>query len=85
MAAHSQLQQQQHSLLTATTLHHSGSRPHTRMQGTTRDVMPSLAHFSEFNELIGLEAKIAAEERLTNAQGGEKLVVKVRAPVKRAS
>lgn len=38
----------------------------------------------EFNELIGLEAKIATEERLVVNQEGNKLVVKVRAPFKAA-
>jgi hypothetical protein len=30
-------------------------------KGTTRDDMQSLAHFSEFNELIGLERAMATE------------------------
>ncbi|MEW5301814.1 MAG: hypothetical protein WDW36_004649 [Sanguina aurantia] len=45
--------------------------------------LSKLAHFSEFNELIGLEARIAKEEALTKGPAsGAKLHVKVRATLK---
>ncbi|KAF5834096.1 Pyruvate/Phosphoenolpyruvate kinase-like domain-containing protein [Dunaliella salina] len=54
-------------------------------KGTTRDDMQSLAHFSEFNDIIGLEQAIDTEERLTRRESGDKLSVRVRAPTKAAS
>ena len=51
------------------------------LQGTTRDDMSGLAHFDEFNELIGLEEKIRTEERLSVRDASDKLHVRVRAPV----
>lgn len=49
--------------------------------GSTRDMLPALATFKEFNALMGVEERIAAEERLTRREG-EKLVVRVRGPTK---
>ncbi|EFJ40546.1 hypothetical protein VOLCADRAFT_84447 [Volvox carteri f. nagariensis] len=51
-------------------------------KGTTRDNLEGLAHFNEFNELIGLEESIRTEERLTHRDASDKLHVRVRAPVK---
>lgn len=51
-------------------------------KGSTRDDMEGLAHFLEFNDLIGLEERIRTEERLTQRDAADKLHVKVRAPVK---
>ncbi|KAG2436795.1 hypothetical protein HXX76_006319 [Chlamydomonas incerta] len=51
-------------------------------KGTTRDDMSGLAHFDEFNDLIGLEEKIRTEERLSVRDASDKLHVRVRAPVK---
>ena len=50
-----------------------------------RDDMAGLAHFLEFNDLIGFEERIATEERLTRSSGSDKLHVKVRAPTKELS
>ncbi|GIL74975.1 hypothetical protein Vretifemale_4819 [Volvox reticuliferus] len=52
------------------------------VKGTSRDDMSGLTHFDEFNDIIGLEERIRAEERLTKREGSDKLHVRVRAPVK---
>lgn len=49
--------------------------------GSTKDLMPELTPFSEFNKLIGMEACLAAEERLTRRE--EKLTVRVRGQTKK--
>jgi hypothetical protein len=49
--------------------------------GTTRDHLDQLVLFNEFNELMGVEQRIATEERLTQREG-DKLRVRVRAPTK---
>ncbi|KXZ45184.1 hypothetical protein GPECTOR_57g474 [Gonium pectorale] len=51
-------------------------------QGSTREAMEGLAHFEEFNDLIGLEERIRTEERLTTRDASDKLHVRVRAQVK---
>ncbi|GFR40614.1 hypothetical protein Agub_g1195 [Astrephomene gubernaculifera] len=51
-------------------------------KGTTRDDLAALAHFSEFNELIGTEQRIRTEERLTRRAPEDKLLVKVRGQTK---
>ncbi|GLC37057.1 hypothetical protein PLESTM_000536000 [Pleodorina starrii] len=51
-------------------------------KGTTRDDLAGLAHFDEFNDIIGLEQLILTEERLTRREASDKLHVRVRAPVK---
>jgi hypothetical protein len=52
--------------------------------GTSRDLGEgALASYKEFNALLGMEACLAAEERLTRRpEGAEKLTVRVRAPTK---
>lgn len=50
--------------------------------GTSRDVVNSMATFTEFNELMGVAERIQTEERLTRREGQGKLVVRVRAPTK---
>lgn len=51
-------------------------------EGTTRAHLDKLANFEQFNELIGLEEKIAIEEKLTKSDAENKLYVRVRAPMK---
>jgi len=54
-----------------------------RESGTTRDQLPSLTSFEQFNALIGLEEQLATEERYARTpEGEEKLHVRVRAPTK---
>lgn len=48
--------------------------------GTSKDMLDQLATFKEFNELVGMEASLATEERLSRRD--EKLTVRVRAPTK---
>lgn len=50
--------------------------------GTTRSDLGNLAHYAEFNNIVGLEERIQKEERLIRAEGAEKLHVRVRAPVR---
>jgi hypothetical protein len=49
--------------------------------GSSRDILGALSTFQDFNALMGVEERIAAEERLTRREG-EKLVVRVRGPSK---
>lgn len=49
--------------------------------GSSRDMLSSLSTFQDFNSLMGVDERIAAEERLTRREG-EKLVVRVRGPSK---
>ncbi|KAF8064649.1 carboxyvinyl-carboxyphosphonate phosphorylmutase [Scenedesmus sp. PABB004] len=49
--------------------------------GSTRESLGSLTAFGEFNDLIGVNERLAAEARLTRREG-EKLVVRVRGPTK---
>jgi hypothetical protein len=49
--------------------------------GSSREMLGSLSTFQDFNALMGVEERIAAEERLTRREG-EKLVVRVRGPSK---
>eukprot|EP00879_Flechtneria_rotunda_P013606 GHRR01014212.1.p1 GENE.GHRR01014212.1~~GHRR01014212.1.p1 ORF type:complete len:246 (+),score=68.49 GHRR01014212.1:762-1499(+) len=49
--------------------------------GTTQDITHKLTSFVDFNALMGVEERIATEERLTR-RVGDKLHVRVRAPTK---
>ena len=50
--------------------------------GTTKDMLERMMGFQEFNKLIGMEACLAAEERLTRREG-DKLTVRVRGQIKK--
>ena len=51
--------------------------------GTTRDrINERMTSFAEFNRLIGMEAMLKAEERLTRREG-DKLTVRVRGQTKK--
>lgn len=50
--------------------------------GTTTAMADRLMTFAEFNKLIGMEACLAAEERLTRREG-DKLTVRVRGQTKK--
>lgn len=49
--------------------------------GTTKEMLDQMMRFDEFNKLIGMEAALAAEERLTRRE--EKLTVRVRGQTKK--
>lgn len=54
-----------------------------KASGTTRDMLDQMVSYSEFNELVGVEAKIALEESLTiNTSPDDKIRVRVKAPTK---
>lgn len=45
--------------------------------GTTKDMLDQMMGFSEFNKLMGMDAALASEERLTRRLEGDKLTVRV--------
>lgn len=51
--------------------------------GTTRSMLDELTPFGEFNDLMGVNERLATEERLSRREGGDKLTVRVRAQTKR--
>jgi hypothetical protein len=51
--------------------------------GTTKEMLDQMTSFQEFNKLIGMEACLAAEERLTSRREGDKLTVRVRGQIKK--
>lgn len=51
--------------------------------GTTKDMLVQMTRWDEFNKLIGMEACVAAEERLTRRLEGDKLTVRVRGQTKK--
>lgn len=50
--------------------------------GTTQAMLDQMTRFDEFNKLIGMEACLAAEDRLTRREG-DKLTVRVRGQTKK--
>jgi hypothetical protein len=51
--------------------------------GTTKDMLDQMTRWDDFNRLIGMEACLAAEERLTRRLEGDKLTVRVRGQTKK--
>jgi hypothetical protein len=49
--------------------------------GTTKDMLDQMTRWDEFNKLMGMEACLAAEEKLTRREG-DKLTVRVRGQTK---